>query len=337
MKRIIAALLLPLLLLTLFFVPAFIRADSMKTPRGFAGQLWGSTLALYGTKGGTTHFLCTAEPFEKIAGGYHLISAGHCVQLVPQDVEFSVANEIGGSRTPVKVMKVYMGDGLDFAEFELMTDQKYTPFVLGDEHDVRIGEKIINPNFALGLGKQLSFGTVSSNILVPSQKCPLYECSGSFLVQTYGAGGSSGSAVVSLKTHQVIGLIDWSYDKGTIGFGIQPISTFYKFLAGSTQPHPDSAEAKAQAVAKSHPIPPQVFQSLFGEAHPFTLGVHGPNPSFTIGGYTFQISTMGLDLSSEYYYDVPVFIEMYDRGYMLVSTAPEGYSVVIDSVTAVKP
>jgi hypothetical protein len=240
---------------------------------------------------------------------------------VPEGVEFSVAEEIGGPTTPVKVMKAYMGDGLDFAEFELKTDRKYTPFVLGDEHDSRIGDQIVNPNFALGVGKQLSFGTVSSNTLIASAKCPPHECSGSFFVQTYGAGGSSGSAVVSLKTHQVIGLVDWSYGKGNIGFGIQPISTFYKFLAGPNQPHP---------------IPTKVFQSLFGMAHPFTLGVHGPNPTFTIGGYTFQISTMGLDLSSEYYYDVPVFIEMYDRGYMLVSTASEGYSVVIDSVV-VKP
>lgn len=337
MKRIIAALLLPFLILTLFFVPAFVGADSMKAPRGFAGQLWNSTLALYGTKNGDTRFLCTAEPFEKIAGGYHLISAGHCVQLVPEGVEFSVAEEIGGVATPVTVMKVYMGDGLDFAEFELKTDRQYTPFVLGDEHDSRVGDKIVNPNFALGLGKQLSFGTVSSNTLIASAKCRLQECSGSFLVQAYGAGGSSGSAIVSLKTHQVIGLVDWGIDKGNIGFGVQPISTFYKFLNGPNQPHPDSEEAKAQAAAKAHSIPANVFQSLFGSTHPFTLGVHGPNPSFTIGGYTFQISTMGLDLSSEYYYDVPVFIEMYDRGYLLVSTAPEGYSVVIDSVVAVKP
>lgn len=307
-------------------------ADSMKAPRGFAGQLWTSTLALYGTKDGDTRFLCTAEPFEKIAGGYHLISAGHCVQLVPEGVEFSVAEEIGGPTTPVRVMKAYMGDGLDFAEFELKTDRKYTPFVLGDEHDSRVGDKIINPNFALGFGKQLSFGNVSSNILIASAKCPLHECSGSFLVQTYGEGGSSGSAVVSLKTHKVIGLIDWSYAKGNIGFGIQPISTFYTFLKGPNQPHPDSEEAKAQATAAAHPIPTRIFQALFGSTHPFILGVHGPNPIFTINGYTFQISTMGLELASQYYYDVPVFIDLYDRGYLLVSTAPEGYSVVADVV-----
>jgi hypothetical protein len=328
MKRFVVSLMLFILM------GLSVSADSLRAPRGWTGSMYKSTLALYGTKGGVTRFLCTAEPFEKIAGGYRLISAGHCVQLVPMDVQFSVAESIGGPLTPVKVLKAYLGDGYDFSEFELKTDRKYSLFILGDEHDSRVGDSVVNPNFAVGFGKQLSLGAVSSDILLVSSSCPIDECAGSFLVQTYGAGGSSGSAVLSVKTRQVIGLITWSYGRGNVGFGVQPISTFYKFLVGPSQPHPDSEEAKAAAAAKVLIIPVAVFQQLFGEDHPFTLGVHGPNPVFTISGYTFQIDTDGLELSDEYYYNVPVFLVIAPDGYRLTSTK-EGVSVV--AVVVAKP
>lgn len=220
-------------------------ADSIKPPAGWAGDLWASTFALYGAKGSVHHFLCTAEPIAKIDGGYRLLTAGHCVQDTPADLQFSVAEEIGGARAPITLVKAFLSADLDFALFDLKTTKNYKVFALGDEKDLSIGDETINPNFADGLGKQLSFGTVSSMLLATSEDCPADGCNGNFMVQEYAGPGASGSAVLSAKTHKVVGILVFELEQGQVGFAVEPISLFAKFLAGLNQPHPaDTDEDK---------------------------------------------------------------------------------------------
>jgi len=230
MKRILA------LVLIVILAGCSVAAGPIRPPQGFEGRLWGSTLALYGTKDKSTHFLCTAEPIEKTKDGYILLSAGHCVQEVPADVQFSVADEIGGKLTPVTVVKAYDGDGLDFSIFRLTTTENYTPFDLGTEDGLRVGDRVLNPNFALGLGKQFSHGVISSQGLSVNPMCDF--CAGLFIVQGGGGPGSSGSAVISEKTHKVIGILIAGAPMGNTGFEVEPISWFAKFMAGPNQPHP---------------------------------------------------------------------------------------------------
>ncbi len=314
MKRILLSI-----LVLLFAVGAF--AGSIQAPTGFAGQLWNNTFALYGSRNTKTHFLCTAEPIAKIDGGYQLLTAGHCVQLVPADIQFSVSDEIGSPRTNVTLVKAVLGGGMDFAIFDLKTSKKYTPFVLGDESELKIGDGTINPNFALGANKQLSYGTVSSMVIPTSEECAVDECSGTFIVQEYAGPGASGSAVLSAKTHKVVGVLVWEFEEGKPGFGVEPISNFAKFMAGPNQPHPGT---KAAVVT----IPSDVFAARFGESHPFKLGVQGPNPVFVQGGYKFRAETDGFELSDDYYYNVPVYIDQDDEGYRLTSTM-ESVSVAL--------
>jgi len=310
-----------ILVLALALVLALpIGAGAINPPKGFEGQLWNNTLALYGTKGDVTKFLCTAEPIQKIDGGYRLLSAGHCVQLEPVDLVYSVADEIGGPRTPVTVIKAYDGDGFDFSIFDMKTTKTYQPFELGDENDLTIGDETINPNFALGLGKQLSRGIVSSMPMGNTQECDDGSCVGKFLVQQYAGPGSSGSAVLSAKTHKVVGLLVYQFGSD-VGFAIEPISMFAKFMAGPGQPHPGTKVLPGL-------IPDADFVAQFGSAHPFMLTVHGPDPVFIQGGYKFQVVTDGFELSDDYYYDVPVFINSPADGYTLESTK-EGYSVEV--------
>jgi len=322
MKRILITALLFL------FASLSVSASSLQTPRGFAGKLWAGTLALYGTRHGQTHFLCTTEPFEQISGGYHLMSAGHCVQDTPADLQFSVSDEIGGTRTPVTMIKAYEGDGLDFSEFELKTDRRYPVMDLGDESDLAVGDSVINPNFSSGLAKQLSVGFVSSNILIETTNCSLDDCAGRFIVQLTAAPGASGSAIVSARTHKIVGLLVFEFEDG-VGFGVEPISRFKKFLAGPNQPHSEDTKSTDSSALT---IAPEEFVKLFGEAHPFHLAMLGPDGTFMQAGYKFDTGLAGLALSDKLYYDVPVFIGVDERGYFLVSTAEGNPSIFLHVV-----
>ena len=231
-----------LLIILFLILTAFsCSAQSPQPPAGFEGDAYNATLALYGTFHGVTHFVCTIQPYEKIPGGYHLISAGHCVQKIPAGMQFSVANQIGGPLTPVTMLKAYFGGGLDFSEFELKTDAVYTVLELGTETEEYVGAPIINVNFAAGLVKQFGFGFIASERMPESEHCDIDTCVGDYMVQIYGTGGSSGSAVISARTHKIIGITVGSFGV-PIGLGVEPISWFKKFLAGPNQPHP--AEGK---------------------------------------------------------------------------------------------
>jgi trypsin-like peptidase len=302
-------------------------ADAIRAPRGFAGTLYKGTLALYGTLNKDTRFLCTATPYEKIKGGYHLITAGHCVQLMFESTVFSVADDIGLTQMPVTVVKVRMEDNIDFAEFELKTTKKYSVVSLGDEWGSAIGDKTINVNFALGIEKQVSHGQIASKDITATKACPA-ECIGDFLVQESGSHGSSGSAVVAEKTRQVIGIVIYGWDGSNIGVGVEPISRFYKFLQMPTQAHP-KAETAEDETPTSLKIPDEAFKNLFGIDHTFMLTVPGPNPKFVRAGYSFQVLTYGYELSDDYYYLVPVAITIADDGQYRLTSTKDGVSVPV--------
>jgi len=242
MKR-VSSVILALLLAFLSFGA---QAITLQPPKGFEGKVWNSTLALYGTFNNTTHFLCTTEIIGKteIKPGrydYRLLSAGHCVQLPPAGLQFSVSYDIGGLRANVTLVKVYMKADIDMAIFDWVTTEKYDVMEIGDDTNLQIGDEIINTNFAAGLGKQLSHGVISSGRLPLSDNCD-EDCANDFLVQAFGAGGASGSAIISVKTHKIIGIAIWQVQGANIGIGVEPISNFAVFMAGPNQPHPIEIE-----------------------------------------------------------------------------------------------
>jgi hypothetical protein len=193
-------------------------------PSGFAGKVYDATFALYhrNPKGDDT-FICTATAFEKIPGGYNLLSAGHCVDGTPAEDIFTVSDDLGHPAVPVRVVKARReANGEDFAVFELKTAGKYSVIPLGDERDTRVGDETLNVNFALALGKQFTRGMVASAGIY---KFPKY-----FLVDEYGNHGASGSAVVSAKTHRIIGVTIGMTGEAGVGLFIERISTFPEFL-----------------------------------------------------------------------------------------------------------
>jgi trypsin-like peptidase len=302
-------------------------ADAIRAPRGFSGKLWASTMVLYGSDDGVNITIgCTAEPYQKIAGGYRLLSAGHCAPRNQPNLKFFVADEVNGSPTPVTLVKAHFGDGFDFSIFDLKTTKHYPLFVLGDDNSLQVGDEVIVVHFALSLGKQVSMGRISSASLGESGEC-LGTCIDSFLIQLSGGGaGASGAAVVSKKTHKVIGLLVGEWDQ-PVGFGIEPISRFAQFINAPAQAI--SKDESSDESYSSKRIPDDVFKGLFGEEHPFALAVHGPNPVFVQAGYAFQARTAGFELSDEYYYDVPVAITIADDGQYRLTSTKDGVSVPV--------
>lgn len=207
----------------------------VKPPRGkFERKFENATFALYVEQNGENHFTCSATAYQKIKGGYLLLSAGHCIDGRDQ-LKFSVKTDVDDSlpAMPVKVVKYAFQDGYDFSILEFDTKDKYPTIQIGNESEVAIGDKIENVSFALGLAKQFYWGHVATAILRPNKatnSAPNLLLD-HFLADVDGAGGSSGSAIVSAKRHHIVGILVSGVSGAQIGFGIMPMSKFYSFRA----------------------------------------------------------------------------------------------------------
>lgn len=223
MKNIAIAILLLILLLV---TPV---SAGIQGARGFEKTVLDATFALYGSRIDKTTlklyqpFLCTAFVFQKDATGYLLLSAGHCVDDTPIDATFGVAEQMGGTIQLVTVVSARLKASDDYAIFHLDTSKIYPVLTLGDESTEYVGSAELNPNFAYGIVKQLAHGVISSQIIdkpAPHSDCSL--CVGYFALQSFAGGGASGSPVISVTTHKVIGVLVLTLEGS--GFGVEPIS-----------------------------------------------------------------------------------------------------------------
>jgi len=210
--------------------------EKIQPPRGkFERNFENATFALYVERNGEKHFTCTATAYEKIKGGYLLVSAGHCIDG-RDTLKFFVRTDVDDSLPymPVTVIKYALTEKLDFSILELNTKNKYPTIQLGSDENLAVGDAIENVSFALGIAKQFNNGYVATDLLHPNE-----ETSGSssmwllnhFLVEVDGAGGSSGSAIVSNNSHKIVGLLVSGISGEQIGHGIIPMSEFYAFRA----------------------------------------------------------------------------------------------------------
>lgn len=220
-------------LLTASVLPA---SANVKPHRGkFERNFENATFALYVERNNEKHFTCTATAYEKVKGGYLLISAGHCIDGRDM-LNFSVRTDVDDSLPymPVEVVKYALTENLDFSILMLKTDRKFPTIQIGSEEELAVGDAIENVSFALGIAKQFSNGYVATDLLHSNE-----ETSGSsamwllnhFLVEVDGAGGSSGSAIVSKENHQIVGLLVAGISGEQIGHSIIPMSAFYAFRA----------------------------------------------------------------------------------------------------------
>lgn len=290
--------------LLLFIAP--VKADSFKKPGGFVGKYWAGVLPLYETKGPNTAFICTVQVIAKTSTGYKLLGAGHCYD---SHAGYAVADDIGGKLYPVTVIRA-SNEAYDFALFDFPTKRKYPVLPLGSDENLKVGDPVAIINFSEGLGKQYAKGFIASAALPKSNGCD-EKCVGFFLTHVITAGGASGSAVFSVRTHKVIGLAIGMWTM-PVGLGVEPISRLPKFLA-----EPESADQPLT-------ISPADFQKSFGPDHPFDLSRLPADATFVQGGYKFQVID-GPNLA-DFYFEFPDFIDEDDNGVIaLVSTVPPHY------------
>ncbi|HXQ33682.1 MAG TPA: serine protease [Anaerolineales bacterium] len=231
MKRVLSVL----LALVVSVAPVF---ANVKPSKGFDKKVYDGAFALYASShevGIRDRFICSAQAFKKVGDGYLLLSAGHCTPAnpgLPPDMEFSVAEDLGGSLTPVVLVQSQLDrdNRVDFSEFYLRTNKSYPMMELGDESDARIGDETIDVNFSLALNKFASKGHVSSEVQKDG------EMKGLFGVDQFDSHGASGSSVVDKRTKKVIGIVVAGVDGATVSTWVEPISTIKKELAKVTLP-----------------------------------------------------------------------------------------------------
>jgi hypothetical protein len=224
-----------LAVLTLMVSPALSTFANVKPPRTkFERNFMNATFALYVEKYGEKHFTCSATAYEKIKGGYLLISAGHCIDG-RDNLNFYVRTDVDDALPymPVTVVKYALTETLDFSILELDTKNKYPTIQIGSEEDLAVGDAIENVSFALGIAKQFNNGYVATDLLHSNEETnsSAMWLLNHFLVEVDGGPGSSGSAIVSKEKHQIVGLLVSGISGEQVGHGIIPMSEFYAFRA----------------------------------------------------------------------------------------------------------
>ncbi len=227
--------------LLLACMPVFAAQEADRTRMSKDHQrAYDAALALYGTYGDITHFLCsTTVVAEKAAASntgkkyqYLLLTAGHCIvgDGLPLGLQFGVRPDIKpeAPKPELEVVDVIRAENsakYDFAFLNLYSDNEYPYIPIDFNYVPQLEDEVYDVNFTEGIVKQVSLGRVSSQIIdQPSSQQGCNICSGRFMVQIFAGPGASGSAVINAKTHRVIGVGEFGFNGITIGLGVEPTS-----------------------------------------------------------------------------------------------------------------
>jgi len=226
------------LLAVCFLLLAASPAFSQGKPTGFHRKIYDATFALYAHNSEGGGYECTLTAWKKVSNGYLLITAGHCTTAnpqIPKDAEFFIAEEIDGKEEPLKLVHAVLNVPLDYGIFFWKTTRRIKVVPFGDERKERIGNQTVNVNFSLGITKEVSMGVIQSQLITTNEVSigPLHsmKVGGMFLDSEFASHGASGSAVVSQKTHKIIGLLVSGMDGLTMPPFIEPITLIEADLA----------------------------------------------------------------------------------------------------------
>lgn len=177
--------------------------------------------------------ICTAEAYERVSDGYLLLTEGHCIDPdetgAPDDVKYFVGplgakSEKDGE--PVEVMK-WQNDGeVDAAQLHLKSSKHYEVLPLAYQNP-QVEDKVFYVGYPKMINKIIFVGQVASGVgVVDDPRCQGI-CKGRIIIQIGGGPGASGSAIVSEKNGQIVGLLEGHlYENGVMMVPAQAIRSF---------------------------------------------------------------------------------------------------------------
>jgi hypothetical protein len=166
-------------------------------------------------------FTCTATVIARESEDTYLgLSAGHCIDW-KEEQNYYVGTTI--EKEPVlhniNILKSENDDRYDFVLFEFHSMKEFPAIPVSLKGGVpALGTKLININFAMGVGKHYSRGEVTSEPLDNDA----FGAKQRFTANIEGAPGASGSSVVDAETHEIVGLCEFGFNRGNLGMGVIP-------------------------------------------------------------------------------------------------------------------
>lgn len=225
-----------LLLLSAFVLPCSATQANPEAPKAvdFHEQLQKATLALYqrwptglAKNPFVTRFVCTATVVAGEPTHYLLLTAGHCISPKPQfGLEYFIAEKISDEPVlqSVELIKSANTRRYDYAVFLSHSPRTYPVIEVDTDNVPKIGEKLYNVNFGLGLTKQVTSGVVGSDVITREESAGGCEnCVGRYMAEFGIAPGASGSAVVSEESHRIVGLVEAIFIGLANGTVVEPV------------------------------------------------------------------------------------------------------------------
>lgn len=196
-------------------------------------------------------FTCTATVIARESEDTYVgLSAGHCVDWsAEKDYYVSTTVEKEPVLHSVNIIKAENDDRYDFMIFEFRSMKELPVIAVSMKgHVPALGTKVLNINFAMGVGKHFSRGEVTSEPL----DSEVFGAKERFMANIEGAPGASGSSVVDLNTHEIIGLCEFGFNRGNLGMGVIPtgqrLADFLDDDSAGIKPLPEPKTPPAGAV-----------------------------------------------------------------------------------------
>jgi S1-C subfamily serine protease len=190
---------------------------------------------------GSMRMRCTATAFQRTQNTYYFATASHCIgddedgyaadaSYTPFYLSFDEEGETKVFYRAEAVAVGYQTAGDDIAVFAVTASQEWPVIALGQESLERRGSPFVNVSAPRGLGIQTFLGTISKLRMDRPIKDGSINWKDNIMLQVVGiAGGSSGSAIISLQQERIVGILVGSIGGNTIV--AVPVSRLHRLIA----------------------------------------------------------------------------------------------------------
>lgn len=178
--------------------------------------------------------ICTATVIEHEGDDYIALTAGHCIIPAIREANgYYISDTI--SEEPVlrhvEVLKAESDDRYDYAliRFQSMKQFPTIPLNGKDDGPPAIGTEVMSVSYSFGLGRQVLHGVVTSDLV------NVDELKRRYLTTLQAGPGASGSAIVDVKTGQIVGVLELGFPMTAMGAGAIPTGkNLFNFMEDDT-------------------------------------------------------------------------------------------------------